>query len=298
MPTLLALALLVPLPVVASASALVLLQVGGTSDSPAAAASSRSAGCSRRAVCPRGTASGASCYLCADLHAALSTAETLQNRDVVVSFSGAQRGGPYAVRAPEPGSGTLELRGGSGAALDGAGRSSLLAVSHGVLAVSGVTFENGWVNATDASWYRASAGKAAVAVLAHGSTFTDCVFRGNRGVNGGALLVEGGTHVLRRSRFIDNAGYGGGDGGAHDTGGGGAVMLVRGRLEIQDSEFDRNVATDPPGTPDQKGHPGHPPKGRPGLGHTGTHHGTHTQQLPFRLSELWVRKEVAQAARS
>ena len=75
-------------------------------------------------------------------------------------------------------------------------------------------------------------------------------------------------------------------------------MLVRGRLEIQDSEFDRNVATDPPGTPDQKGHPGHPPKGRPGLGHTGTHHGTHTQQLPFRLSELWVRKEVAQAARS
>ena len=193
MPTLLALLLLVPLPVVASASALVLLQVGGTSDSPAAAAA---AGCSRRAVCPRGTASGASCYLCADLHAALSTAETLQNRDVVVSFSGAQRGAPYAVRAPEPGSGTLELRGGSGAALDGAGRSSLLAVSHGVLAVSGVTFENGWVNATDASWYRASAGKAAVAVLAHGSTFTDCVFRGNRGVNGGARTLRAGACVF------------------------------------------------------------------------------------------------------
>jgi hypothetical protein len=53
-------------------------------------------------------------------------------------------------------------------------------------------------------------------------------------------------------------------------------MLVHGRLEIQDSVFDNNVATDPPGTPNQKGHPGHPPpkgKGEQGLGHTGTHHG-------------------------
>ena len=30
---------------------------------------------------------------------------------------------------------------------------------------------------------------------------------------------------------------------------------------------------DPPGTPKTKGKPGRPPHGRPGLGHTGTHHG-------------------------
>ena len=44
--------------------------------------------------------------------AALAKAETLVNQTVVVTFAGVQTDGPYAIRAPGSGSGTLELRGG------------------------------------------------------------------------------------------------------------------------------------------------------------------------------------------
>jgi len=226
------------------------------------------------------TKQNATCFTCTDLHAALAEAEQVlqqQPADVHVSFGGAQHDGPYAVRAPEPGSGTLELRGvGDEAALDGGGRRALLSVTHGSLHISAVAFRNGWVNATDSSWYRATKDKAPVTALCGGAHFTDCRFEHNRGVDGGALLLEGGAHTLRRCRFSDNQGYGGGDGGAHDTGGGGAVMAVRATLEIEGSFFEDNVATDPPGTPHTKGHPGKiaPGKsGKEGLGHTGTHHG-------------------------
>jgi hypothetical protein len=207
--------------------------------------------------------SGAASFRCKDLHAAPAKAEQLTNQDVVVSFGDVQRDGPCSVKAPYAGAGTLQLRGLKGAALDGGGRRTLLAVTHGTALVKGVAFQHGWVNATDQSWYRAVGNRGTggpVSVLAHGTTFTDGTFEGNCGVDGGALLAEGGTTTLRRCHFTDNQGYGGGDGGAHDTGGGGAVMLVHGRLEIQDSVFDNNVATDPPGTPNQKGRrPGHPP---------------------------------------
>ena len=234
------------------------------------------------AVDPSSTPAGAQCvgsastFTCHDLHAALAKAEALEGKDVVVTFAGLQSDGPYAVRAPESGSGSLELRGGCAAALDGRNKVSLLAVTHGLVNISSVAFRNGWVNATDQSWYRATKAKAPVSVLAAGSTFTECIFEHNRGVDGGALLVEGGTHTLTRCRFTDNQGFGGGDGGAHDTGGGGGVMAVRAVLEVRDSIFEDCVATDPPGTPNQKGHPGKiaPGKsGKEGLGHTGTHHG-------------------------
>lgn len=218
------------------------------------------------------------CYTCPNLHVALAQAEKLQHgQRVRVTFDGVQNDCPYAVRAPDPGSGTLELHGTSnGAVMDGGAAHAILAVTHGVINISGIVFRNGWVNATDSSWYRASAGKAPVAVVAKRASFINCTFEHNRGVNGGALLLDGGAHTLQDCRFTDNQGYGGGDGGAHDTGGGGAVMAVRSTLEIQRSVFYDNVATDPPGTPHQKGHPGRiaPGKsGREGFGHTGTHHG-------------------------
>jgi hypothetical protein len=218
------------------------------------------------------------CYTCPDLHVALAQAEQLQQgQDVRVVFDGVQHDGPYAVRAPGPGTGTLELRGASSSAvLDGGASHSMLAVTHGAINITNIIFRNGLVNATDSSWYRATASKAPVAVLAKRASFINCTFEHNRGVNGGALLLEGGTHTLQDCHFLDNQGYGGGDGGAHDTGGGGAVMAVRSTLEIRHSTFENNVATDPPGTPRQKGHPGKiaPGKsGREGLGHTGTHHG-------------------------
>ena len=53
-------------------------------------------------------------------------------------------------------------------------------------------------------------------------------------------------------------GYGGGDGHAHDTGGGGAIFGVESHIWLIDSVFEDNIATDPPGRP---------------LGTTGGHHG-------------------------
>lgn len=61
--------------------------------------------------------------------------------------------------------------------------------------------------------------------------------------------------------FKGNYGYGGGDGGAHDTGGGGAICMVGSTLELLACLFEDNVATDPP-----------PSTGK-AYGTTGTHHG-------------------------
>jgi hypothetical protein len=69
-------------------------------------------------------------FRCKDLHAAPAKAEQLTNQDVVVSFGDVQRDGPYSVKAPYAGAGTLQLRGLKGAALDGGGRRTLLAVTH------------------------------------------------------------------------------------------------------------------------------------------------------------------------
>jgi hypothetical protein len=108
-------------------------------------------------------------FRCKDLHAALAKAEALANQDVIVSFGGVQRDGPYGLKAPDAGTGTLELRGLQGAALDGGGSRTLLAISHGAIMVTNVAFRHGWVNATDQSWYRAVGNRgtgAPVSVLA------------------------------------------------------------------------------------------------------------------------------------
>ena len=78
------------------------------------------------------------------------------------------------------------------------------------------------------------------------------------GFDGGAVLGYHNYMKFIDCRFEDNQGYGGGDGGAHDTGGGGAICMVGSLLEIEDSYFADNIATDPPSRP---------------LGSTGTHHG-------------------------
>jgi hypothetical protein len=205
---------------------------------------------------------------CTDLGAALAvaTGPAGLGRAVTLSFGKVQRG-PFAVRAPDPGKGTLTLRGLDGAAIDGAGHHALLSISGGALNISSVRFINGWVNATHAK------NAAPVHVTAKSAHFRLCSFEGNRGMDGGAVLMDGGAHVFQQCHFRDNRGYGGGDGGAHDTGGGGAIFIVYTRLKLLDCLFEDNVATDPPGTPHTKGKPGKPPHGRPGLGHTGTHHG-------------------------
>ena len=194
-------------------------------------------------------------FACGDLQSALSQAsnDTLANGNVTVAVSGGvHSAGPYQVRAPkEPG--TLALVGTGGAAIDGGGVRALLAVSGGAATVRGFGFLRGWVNGT-----KGVKGAAPVAAMASTLAFEDCEFRGNRGFDGGAVLAYHNTLAFRRCVFADNQGYGGGDGGAHDTGGGGAICVVGSYVELVDSHFQGNVATDHPSLP---------------IGTTGTHHG-------------------------
>ena len=224
---------------------------------------------------PKCTSDGPERATCADLHGALALASSSAqlSKAVMVHLVGVHTSGPYKVNAPDTSKigGTLKLLGAAGAtatSLDGGGTGTLLEITGGNgLTVTGISFSRGWVNATTGK------GKAPVRVTAKSVVFADCSFVGNRGFDGGAVLLDGGEHTFRRCQFTDNQGYGGGDGGAHDTGGGGAIFMVYTHLHLIDTLFLDNVATDPPGTAHTKGHPGHPPKGKAGLGHTGTHHG-------------------------
>eukprot|EP00937_MAST-01D_sp_MAST-1D-sp2_P000472 g472.t1 len=214
----------------------------------------------RIAVTPGATHAGCAqvdpqSFTCADLQSALSRASgsDLGSSSVTVAVAGGvHSAGPYKVAAPHA-PGTLSLEGSAGAAIDGGGVRALLAVTGGSLSVKGMRFLRGWVNGT-----HGVKGAAPVAALASSLVFEDCEFRGNRGFDGGAVLAYHNALSFRRCGFFDNAGYGGGDGGAHDTGGGGAICVVGSHVELLDSTFEDNVATDHPSL-------------RPGT--TGTHHG-------------------------
>ena len=104
---------------------------------------------------------------------------------MTVAFAGVQRDGPYAVKAPKGGPGSLLLAGGAGAAIDGRGARTLLQISGGAVTVSGVAFTNGFVPAT-----HAPKGAAPVTAQAATNVFNDCVFQGNRGFDGGAVMAE------------------------------------------------------------------------------------------------------------
>ena len=204
-------------------------------------------------------------FVCGDLSAALAQATSVfdnaggsaVNVTVTLPSGGvvSAEGQPFKGTAPALGLGTLRLEGQSpaGATIDGGHRSALLTLSGGSVAVANVAFRNGWVNATHGK------GQAPVILAAKSALLDGCAFDNNRGFDGGALaIVHGDPIVIRDCTFNNNTAYHGGDGHAHDTGGGGAIFNDRATVFLQGSTFEDCVATDPPGVP---------------RGTTGGHHG-------------------------
>jgi hypothetical protein len=179
-------------------------------------------------------------FTCADLHSALEQAKTLSSKEVVVKFMDTFYDGPFKVVAPT-GPGSLTVDGGGVGTIDGLGNSTLLGISGGTVTITGVSFINGWVNAT-----HPPKGAAAVSAQAHSNFFVSCNFMSNYGFDGGAVLAYHNFLQFTACYFKGNVGYGGGDGGAHDTGGGGAICMVGSTLQLLACVFEDNIATDPP----------------------------------------------------
>jgi len=62
------------------------------------------------------------------------------------------------------------------------------------------------------------------------------------------VFLYHGTTTFEECHFVNNTAYGGGDGGSHDTGGGGGIFNDHGKCILESSTFDSNVATGPSGT--------------------------------------------------
>ena len=69
-------------------------------------------------------------------------------------------------------------------------------------------------------------------LLNKNTTLRGCTFRGFRGFDGGVILTAHNRLLVDGCRFDDNRAFGGGDGGAHDTGGGGAIFGVGATIRL------------------------------------------------------------------
>merc|ERR1719273_2034432 len=187
--------------------------------------------------------SSASQWLCPTLPLAFSSASGFKGSNVTVIFSKRFHTGsvdPLVLNSAHVAHFQLEGRG-EDAIIDGDYNQTLMTIEgDAVVTISNVVFQNGYLDPEKKN------PRASVTVrLNNVMLFQNCTFLSNNASDGGAVFLYHGTTTFKRCLFINNTAYGGGDGGSHDTGGGGGIFNDHGKCILESSTFDSNVATGP-----------------------------------------------------